>query len=153
MRNNCSRTLCVVLWFISVYLPAQSFTKVLRTDVARIAFAADHLSPLGVPNGGWYASMRGLGDQQVAIARFSNAGGVLWSKLLKGRRDVDALMALGDGGVLVFGNNQEVDNYFDPTVLHLSATGEIISDDTRYKRRFRWRHSDRRWRLLPCRQW
>jgi hypothetical protein len=128
MHNNYSFWLFATLLAISGQLLSQSVTKILRSNMARIGFSADHISPMNSANGGWIASMRGLGNQQVAIARFNNAGEVIWATLLEGRRDVDALMVLEDAGVLVFGNNQEVNNYFDPTVVHLSATGEVISE-------------------------
>jgi outer membrane protein assembly factor BamB len=100
--------------------------RVYRSPQANDEFSFFDLAP--IPGGGWYATAQGVGNFQIAIVRFNADGTVLWAKQLDGRRGVSNIVALQNGGAMVLGNNREVFEYFDASVLVLDPNGNVVQE-------------------------
>lgn len=126
MKKFLSTGLAAALTLTLSFLKAQDFTRVYRADVSNKEFAFYDLD--AVPGGGWYASGQGVGNFQLSIARFDANGSVLWAKISEERRGVSSIVALQNGGVMIFGNNQDFQSYFDASALHLNADGDVVNE-------------------------
>jgi hypothetical protein len=118
------KNLIIFLLLTPIFTNGQSLTRAFPT------FRFDHLAI--VPDeSAWFAAgskATNIEGNGITVCKFGPNGNVLWSKQIMGKRDADGLAAMEDGSVLVFGNNTDVNNYFDPTIVHLDADGTWLSE-------------------------
>ena len=119
--NRLFLTIFLALFFSAVC--AQPFIKVFSLGSASFQFDA-----LGrYSDKGWIAtgSVRDNSDIYSLVSRFDSSGNLVWTKRPEYSRSTQAIVALGNGDILLFNNNFGLNQYFDASVLMLDANGNF----------------------------
>ncbi|GAB4497043.1 MAG: hypothetical protein OHK0019_29910 [Saprospiraceae bacterium] len=124
--TNTAFLLLVALLLAPFSLQAQAYTRVYRSELGTKEMAFSDLSL--APDGSWFAAGQGVGNFQMSVAKFDKSGDLLWAKISDNRHSVSSIVALQNGGVMVFGNNQDFQSYFDASAMLLDAEGNFISE-------------------------
>jgi hypothetical protein len=106
---------------------AQTFTRVYSAGAGN-QLGFNNIAP--VKSGGWHAAGYNFSDTLFAafVAKYDETGQLLWSKRPAESRDPRALVTLDDGSVLFFNNNSGFQGYFDASVLHFDANGNLLGE-------------------------
>ncbi|MFN7326011.1 MAG: gliding motility-associated C-terminal domain-containing protein [Chitinophagales bacterium] len=118
--------LVIVFLVNQVWMQAQPFTKVFTrgNDLLNYLVLEEY------PDNGWIAagSTRTGNSISALISRFDALGNIIWTKSTGYRRDPRAIVTLGNGDLLFFNNNVDINQYFDASVLHLGSDGSFKNE-------------------------
>ncbi len=118
--------LVIVFLVNQVWMQAQPFTKVFTrgNDLLNYLVLEEY------PDNGWIAagSTRTGNSISALISRFDALGNIIWTKSTGYRRDPRAIVTLGNGDLLLFNNNFDINQYFDASVLHLGSDGSFKNE-------------------------
>jgi gliding motility-associated-like protein len=79
-------------------------------------------------DGGWLAAGEERGAGAAFFTRFQSDGSIAWSRQATQIRQLRDVLAFPDGTFLALNNNRSFNEYFDASMLYLSADGAVLAD-------------------------